>query len=82
VSARQSAAFTHEVSNQQTKKGKLLYEPVMKSIETMLPEELRDDTKRAVEACKGSMAGIKDNCESAFVMLKCLYKENPNFFFP
>lgn len=54
----------------------------MKSIETMLPEELRDDTKRAVEACKGSMTGIKDNCESAFVMLKCLYKENPNFFFP
>jgi PBP/GOBP family len=50
----------------------------------MLPDELRDDTRRAVVACKDVKAadGVKDNCESAFAMLKCLYKENPNFFFP
>lgn len=64
------------------KKGKLMYDAVMKSIDTMLPDELRDDTKRAVELCKDASVGIKDHCESAFTMLKCLYKENPNFYFP
>lgn len=59
-----------------------MYDAVIKSIDTMMPDELRDDTKRAVEACKTVSVGIKDHCDSAFVMLKCLYKENPNFFFP
>lgn len=48
----------------------------------MLPEELLEDTKRAVELCKDASTGIKDHCDSAFAMLKCIYKENPNFFFP
>lgn len=64
------------------KKGKILYEAVMKSIDTMLPDELKDDTKKGFENCKTVSVGIKDHCESAFVLLKCLYKENPNFFFP
>lgn len=64
------------------KKGKILYESVMKSIDTMMPEELIDDTRRAVEVCKDVSVGIKDHCESAYTLLKCIYKENPNFFFP
>jgi len=66
----------------QMKKGKLMYDAVVKSIDTMMPDELRVDTKRALETCKGVAVGIKDNCEAAFVLLKCLYKENPDFFFP
>lgn len=64
------------------KKGKIMYEAVLKSIETMVPDELKDDTRRGFEACKTASVGIKDHCESAFVMLKCLFKEYPNFFFP
>lgn len=64
------------------KKGKMLYDGVMKSIDTMLPDELRDDTRRAVEVCKDAAVGIKDHCEASYTLLKCVFKENPNFFFP
>lgn len=64
------------------KKGKIQFEPVMKSIETMMPEELREQTKRAVEACKTVSVGIKDHCESSFTLLKCIKKEDPAFYFP
>nr|QGW50684.1 odorant-binding protein 20 [Propsilocerus akamusi] len=67
---------------QTMKKGKLMYDAVMKSIDTMLPDELKDDTKRAIEMCKDSSVGIKDNCDAAFTLLKCILKENPSFFFP
>lgn len=77
----QFTAHVHDF-NQQMKKGKLLYESVMKSIDTMMPDELRDDTRNAVEACKTVSVGIKDTCEASFILLKCIYKENPNFFFP
>lgn len=64
------------------KKGKILYDAVIKSIDTMLPDELRDDTRRAVEVCKDAAVGIKDNCEASYTLLKCVFRENPNFFFP
>ncbi|CRK94609.1 CLUMA_CG008109, isoform A [Clunio marinus] len=64
------------------KKGKLQYDAVMRSVDTMLPDELKDDTRRAVNVCKDVSVGIKDFCESAATMLKCIFKENPNFFFP
>lgn len=64
------------------KKGKIMYEAVVKSIETMMPDEIKDDSRRAFEACKTVSVGIKDHCDAAFTLLKCLFKENPNFFFP
>jgi hypothetical protein len=64
------------------KKGKIQYDAVMKSIDTMLPDELQDDTRRALEVCKTTAVGIKDNCEASFRLMKCIFKENPKFFFP
>ena len=66
----------------QTKKGKFQYDAVIKSIDTMMPDELRVDSRRAAEACKDSIVGIKDNCEAGSVLLKCMLKEYPNFFIP
>lgn len=78
-----------------------MFDAVMKSIDTMLPDELRgntvartygnlyfdsfsnlDDTRKAVEVCKDSAVGIKDYCEASHTLMKCIFKENPNFFFP
>lgn len=67
---------------QQVKRGKVNIETVHRNIDTLMPEELQDETKRAVEVCKDVSVGVKDNCESSFLMLKCLYKENPKFYFP
>lgn len=77
-----TCSVIYALHNQQMKKGKIQYDAVMKSIDTMMPEELRDDTKRAIEVCKGVSVGIKDHCESSFTLMKCIFKENPNFFFP
>lgn len=64
------------------KKGKIQYDAVIKSIDSMMPDELKDGTRRAVEACKTSAVGIKDPCESSFTMLNCIFKEYPDFFLP
>lgn len=66
----------------QVKKGKIQYDTVMKSLETLMPDELYDDTKRALELCKTSAVGIKDPCEASYTLLTCLVKENPKFYFP
>lgn len=64
------------------KRGKLNYASTMKAIDTMLPDELKDSTRSAVENCKDSAKGIKDNCEAASVLLQCIFKQDPKFFFP
>ncbi|KAL7025154.1 hypothetical protein ACKWTF_013368 [Chironomus riparius] len=64
------------------KKGKMNVDSVLKNIDTMMPDELREDTKRAVNVCKDNGGGTKDYCEAAYNILKCFFKENPNFFFP
>lgn len=67
---------------QQVKKGKVNLESVHRNVDALMPEELREDTKRAVDICKDVGKGLKDYCEISFLMLKCLYKENPKFYFP
>lgn len=57
-------------------------ESVLKNIDNLMPEELREDTKRAINGCKDMGLGTKDYCQAAFDILKCFYKENPNFYFP
>lgn len=61
------------------KKGKLLYDAVMRSIDTLMPEEMRDVTRNAIESCKGAVVGLKDSCEAGFTLLKCFHPLNPNF---
>lgn len=57
-------------------------ESVQRNIDALMPDELKASTIAAVEICKDAGNGIKDNCESSFLLLKCLYKENPKFYFP
>jgi hypothetical protein len=64
------------------KKGKLQYDAVIKSVDTMMPDELRDGTKNAVEQCKTVAVGIKDPCESSYTVLKCVINKYPDFFIP
>lgn len=66
----------------QVKKGKMNVDSVLKNIDTLMPDELREDTKRAITVCKDAGAGIKDYCDAAYTILKCFFTENPKFFFP
>jgi hypothetical protein len=65
------------------KKGKVNVESVIKSVDTLMPDEMKEDTKRAISLCKDAGAGAgKDFCENAFRILTCMLKENPSFYFP
>jgi hypothetical protein len=64
------------------KKGKINIESVLRNIDTLVPDEMRDDTKRAVNACKEKGLGTKDYCDAAYKILKCVMDEYPGFFFP
>lgn len=61
------------------KKGKLLYDAVIKSIDTLMPEEMRADTRNAIESCKDEISGMKDSCEAGFKLLQCFHPKNPRF---
>lgn len=67
---------------QQMKKGKIQYESVVKSIDAMMPDELKEGTRRALESCKTAAVGIKDPCEAANAILACMWREYPDFFIP
>ncbi|EDS44671.1 general odorant-binding protein 19a [Culex quinquefasciatus] len=67
---------------QATKRGKISYEKSLKQIDTLLPDDFKPDFRNGLEACKDVAQGVKDHCESAYVLLNCFYQNNPKFIFP
>ncbi|XP_065073745.1 general odorant-binding protein 72-like [Ochlerotatus camptorhynchus] len=67
---------------QVTKRGKISYEKSLKQIDQLLPEDFKPAFRIGLEACKDAAQGIKDHCESAYVLLNCFYANNPKFILP
>ncbi|XP_052861288.1 general odorant-binding protein 72-like [Anopheles cruzii] len=67
---------------QTMKKGKLNYDASMKQIDTIMPDELAEPMRNALDVCRNVADGIKNNCDAAYAMLQCLSKNNPKFIFP
>ncbi|XP_053697087.1 general odorant-binding protein 72-like [Sabethes cyaneus] len=67
---------------QVTKKGKINYEKSLKQIDQLLPEDFKPSYRQGLDACKDAAQGVKDHCESAYVLLNCFYANNPKFIFP
>ncbi|XP_020714398.1 general odorant-binding protein 19a-like isoform X2 [Ceratitis capitata] len=68
---------------QTMKKGKFLYEASLKQVDLILPDSYKDDYRAGLLKCKDASAHIKkDNCESAYTVLKCLRGEIKKFIFP
>lgn len=63
------------------KKNKVNYDSAMKSFDTMLPDDMKDDYKNALTACKDATAGEKNACEAAHKFIVCFHKNNPQFSF-
>lgn len=63
------------------KKGKVQLESAIRSMRSLLPDELVEDQVNAVTACAKAPVGIKDNCEASYVMLKCQADTAKNFMF-
>lgn len=63
------------------KKGKFNHEQSKKQVEMMLPEEYKTPMLSAMETCKETAKGVKDNCEASYTMMKCIQSNNPKFLF-
>uniref|UniRef100_A0A336KVV6 CSON000443 protein n=1 Tax=Culicoides sonorensis TaxID=179676 RepID=A0A336KVV6_CULSO len=61
------------------KKAKVNYEGMMKQIDTLMPDEMKEPTKKTFGLCKDSTQGIKDPCEAGATLLKCV-KDNAEVF--
>lgn len=66
-----------------TKKGDLDMKKSSNQVETLLPPEMRDHARGALNACKDISKGYKDSCEKVFYSAKCSYEFGPDkFMFP
>lgn len=63
------------------KKNKINFDSAMKSFDTMMPDDMKEDYKNALTACKDSTAGEKNACDAANKFINCYYKNNPKFTF-
>nr|AGI04325.1 obp55 [Aedes albopictus] len=64
------------------KKGKLNYDAAMKQIDTIMPDELAEPMRVALNACRTASDGIKNNCDASYAIAQCVATNNPKFVFP
>lgn len=63
------------------RKSKINYEAALKQFDLLLPDDIRDDWKNAMTACKDSTDGEKNGCEAAHKFALCFANANPSFGF-
>ncbi|XP_063707568.1 uncharacterized protein LOC134836271 [Culicoides brevitarsis] len=61
------------------KKAKVNYDGMIKQIDTLMPDEVKETTKRTFTLCKDSANGIKDPCDAGTALLQCM-KDKAEFF--
>lgn len=61
------------------RKNKVQFDSAMKSFDTLLPDEWKEDYKNGLNACKDAAGGEKNACEVAYKMILCNAKNNPRF---
>ncbi|XP_053691080.1 general odorant-binding protein 72-like [Sabethes cyaneus] len=66
---------------QAIRKGKVNADAAIKQIDMLIPPEIGEPTKAAFDTCRNSADGIKNNCDAAYALVKCLHKNNPKYFF-
>lgn len=66
-----------------TKKGDLDMKKSMTQVDNVLPDEIKEHARAALNACKDVPKGYKDPCEKLFYTAKCSYDFGPDkFMFP
>lgn len=64
------------------KKNKVNFDGAMKQFDTLLPDNMKDDYKNGLTACKDAGGSEKNACEVAYKLAQCVSKNNPSFSFP
>nr|AGM38613.1 odorant binding protein [Chilo suppressalis] len=69
--------------SQAIKNNKIQHDVMIKQVETMFPNDIKESAKFAIQQCRGIAKQHKDICEAAFWTTKCLYDADPaTFIFP
>ncbi|XP_001851195.2 general odorant-binding protein 72 [Culex quinquefasciatus] len=63
------------------RKGKINADGAIKQVDMLIPAEIGEPTKKAFDICRNAADGVKNNCEAAYALVKCLHKNNPKYFF-
>lgn len=63
------------------RKSKVNFDAAMKQFDLLLPDDMKDDYKNALNACKDSTGGEKNACEAAHKLVVCFANNNPKFTF-
>uniref|UniRef100_A0A1B0D4L5 Uncharacterized protein n=2 Tax=Phlebotomus papatasi TaxID=29031 RepID=A0A1B0D4L5_PHLPP len=66
---------------QTVSRGRINYRMSLTQIDLLLPEEMKESAKKTLDACRGSMKGIKDYCEASYNYVQCMYKVNRKYFY-
>lgn len=64
------------------KKSKVMVEAALKQFDLLLPDDMKEPYKTSLNICKDSTKGVKDNCEAAYILTQCFFKNNDRFLFP
>lgn len=62
------------------KNNMIQYDLMIKQVDTIFPNEVREDIKAAVTICRDYMTTIKDLCEASYKVVKCIYDSKPASF--
>lgn len=63
------------------RKSKINIDATMKQFDILLPDEMKEEYKIALTACKDSTNGEKNACEAAYKLVTCFADNNPKFTF-
>uniref|UniRef100_A0A182QJH2 Uncharacterized protein n=1 Tax=Anopheles farauti TaxID=69004 RepID=A0A182QJH2_9DIPT len=66
-----------------TKKGEISISKTLAQLDAMLPPDMKDKAKEAVNACRDAQGKYKDSCDKTFYSTKCLAEyDREVFLFP
>ncbi|KFB44228.1 odorant binding protein [Anopheles sinensis] len=66
-----------------TKKGEINVQKTLAQLDAMLPPEMKQKAKDAVQSCRETQGQYKDPCDKTFYTTKCLAEYDPDsFLFP
>uniref|UniRef100_A0A182NL38 Uncharacterized protein n=1 Tax=Anopheles dirus TaxID=7168 RepID=A0A182NL38_9DIPT len=83
VDTKELKCYAHCVLEmmQAMKKGKIIADSAIKQVDLLIPTEIAAPTMKAFDLCRDAANGIKNPCDAAFALVKCLHANNPKYFF-
>lgn len=64
------------------KKSKIMKDAALKQFDLLLPDDMKEPYRNAMDVCQDIGKGVSGNCEVAYALTQCFFKNNDRFLFP